>query len=181
MRLFRCSDGFNVEIDPEVLLIKAFNDLYVNRNGDENLILKEFAYVYFFLDVQSDFMQELDDDERARDVIKHVNLPNKWKPDEYVLECCLVFQKMSETISSKLLQSTQRIADKITKELDNIDLAKLDKNDKPVYDIKKIIESAKAVPGLMETLIKAENEYIRGQKESSKNKGSKIKSAYEDM
>ena len=181
MRLFRCGDGFNVEIDPEVLTIKAFNDLYVNRNGNEALILKEFAYIYFFLDAQSDFMQEIDDDERSEDVIKHVNLPPKWSPDEYVIECCDVFKKLSETTSSKLLRSTQRMADKITKELDNIDLAKLDKNDKPIYDIKKIIESVKAVPGLMDTLNKAENEYIKGQKELSQNKGSKIKSAYEDM
>jgi hypothetical protein len=73
------------------------------------------------------------------------------------------------------------MADKITKELDNIDLSKIDKNDKPVYDIKKIIDSSKAVPGLMEVINKAENEYIKGQKESSQNKGSKTKSIYEDM
>jgi hypothetical protein len=181
MRLFKSSDGFNVEIDPEVLLIKAFSDLYVDRKGDENIIRKEFAYIYFYLDIESDFMHELDDDLRAIDVKKHVNLPSTWYPDEYVLECCEVFNRLSVTISGKLLLSTRRMADKITKELDNIDLSKIDKNDKPVYDIKKIIDSSKAVPGLMEVINKAENEYIKGQKESSQNKGSKTKSIYEDM
>ena len=59
MKCFRSSDGFNVEIDHEVLLIKAFNDLYVDRGGKENLIMKEFAYVYFFCDMESDFIDEL--------------------------------------------------------------------------------------------------------------------------
>jgi len=180
MRLFRSSDGFNVEIDPEVLLIKAFSDLYMDRKGDENIIRKEFAYVYFYLDMESDFMHEIDDDVRHEDVKKHVNLPANWVPDEYVVECCEVF-KSFYTITAKLLRSTQRVADKITKELDEIDLSATDKNGKPIYDIKKIIDSAKAVPGLMETIVKAENEYIRGQKESNKNSGSKVKSMYEDM
>jgi hypothetical protein len=180
MKLFRSTDGFNVEIDPEVLLIKAFSDLYLNRNGDENIIRKEFAYIYFYLDMESDFMHEVDDDLRHEDVKKHVNLPSNWKPDVYVDECCEVF-KSFYTIAAKLLRSTQRLADKITKELDEIDLSLKDKAGKPVYDIKKIIESAKTVPGLMETLNKAENEYIKGQKESNQNKGSKTKSIYEDM
>ena len=181
MKLFRLVDGFNVEIDPEVLLIKAFNDLYVDRKGDESIIRKEFAYVYFFLDMQSDFMHEIDDDLRSEDVKKYVGLPVKWSPDIYVKECCEVFEKLSTTVSAKLLRSTQRMADKITKQLDEIVLSDVDKSGKPIHDIKKIIESCKGVPGLMDVLNKAENEYIKGQKESSKNTGSKTKSMYEDM
>ena len=69
---------------------------------------------------------------------------------------------------------------KIQKQLEDINLADVDKNGKPIHDIKKIIDSTKAIPGLIETLNKAESEYIKGQKELSMAKGSKTKSIYED-
>jgi hypothetical protein len=181
MKLFKSTDGFNVEIDPEILLIKAFNELYVDRNGDEVLIKAELAFVYFFNDPVSDFMFETNDSLREEDVKKHVNLSPKWKPDAYIHECGRVYRELSETTASYLLSATKKMSQKIREQMELIDLAKLDKNDKPVYDIKKFIESAKAIPGLIEVLVKAEKEFIRDQQEASKNKGSKTKSMYEDM
>lgn len=181
MKLFKCGDGFTVEIEPEILLIREFNELYVDRKGDEAIIKKELAFVYFFNDPVSDFMYEANPELRMPDVIKHVGLDPSWTPDAFVKACEEVYREKTETTSSILLATTRRMSQKIREEMEEINLSEKDKSGKPVYDIKKFIESAKAIPGLIEVLIKAEKEFIQGQKDQSKNKGSKKKGIYEDM
>jgi hypothetical protein len=181
MKLFSCEDGFNVIIEPEILLIRDFNFLYVDRKGNENLILKELAYIYFMHEASSDFQQQADEAERSLEVIKHTNLPAGWQPDNYITDCCNTFLERSETMSSGLLKDTYAMVQKIRTELKAIDLGEKDKMGKPVYNLKQIIETAKLVPSLMEALNKAEKEYVKGQAEVNLNKGSKTKSTYEDM
>jgi len=181
MKLFSCDDGFNVVIEPEILLLKDFNFLYTDRKGDENLILKELAYIYFMHEASSDFQQQTNEAERSKEVIRHVNLPTGWEPDEYMTTCCETFLELSETMTSGLLKDTYAMVQKIRNELKAIDLGEKDKMGKPVYNLKQIIETSKQIPLLMETLNKAEIEYVKGQAEANLNKGSKTKSAYEDM
>lgn len=181
MKLFNCEDGFNVVIEPEILLIRDFSFLYQDRKGNENLILKELAYIYFMHEVSSDFQHQADEQERSLEVIKHTNLPVGWQPDEFVKDCEKTFLKLSETMTGGLLKDTYEMVQKIRDELKAIDLGEKDKMGKPVYNLKQIIETSKMIPSLMEALNKAEKEYVKGQAEVNLNKGSKIKSAYEDM
>jgi hypothetical protein len=181
MNLFKCEDGFNVEIDPKIFLVTDFNALYHDRNGLESLIIKELAYVYFMEDIESDFQQEGDPVERAFDVRKHVNLPLTWKADEFIENCQKTYSALSETMTSGLLKDTNDMVFKIRKELKAINLSDKDAAGKPIYNLKQIIETTKLIPALIEALSKAEMEYVRGKEEVNKNKGSKKKSAYEDM
>lgn len=180
MKLFNSEDGFNLIIEPELFLINAFKALYLDRKGKENLIMKELAYIYFMHKATSDF-QELEFSERVIDVKKHVNLDPAWEEDEYLKDCVDVFVNKSENMASGLLKDTYDMVRKIRDELRAINLGEKDKMGKPVYNLKQIIETSKQIPSLMETLNKAEMEYVRGQAETNKNKGSKTKSAYEDM
>jgi hypothetical protein len=36
MKLFSCEDSSSVVIEPEILLIKEFHDLYLDRKGNES-------------------------------------------------------------------------------------------------------------------------------------------------
>lgn len=179
MKLFKCEDGFNVEIEPELFLINVFKSLYMDRKGKEPLVIKELAYIYFMHEASSDF-QSLDITERAFDVKKHVNLDPSWEEDQYVRDCVDMFLER-EPIASGLLKDTYEMVNKIRDEMKSINLSEKDKSGKPVYNLKQIVETTKQIPFLMETLNKAENEYVKGQAETNKNKGSKVKSIYEDM
>lgn len=181
MKLFKCEDGFNVTFEPELLLISAFQNLYHNRNGNEPLFIKELAYVYFMDDIESDFQQEGNQLDRSFDVKKHTNLNVAWKEDEFIAECRKVYVELSETMTSGLLKDTNDMVYKIREELKAINLSEKDKMGKPIYNLKQIIETTKLIPALIESLNKAESEYVKGKVESNKNKGSKIKSLYEDL
>lgn len=179
MKLFSCEDGFNLIIEPELFLLNTFKALYMDRKGKEALVIKELSYIYFMHEPSSDF-QASRKEERAFEVKKHINLDLLWEEDEYVKDCVATFLEM-EPITSGLLKDTYEMVNKIRDELKAINLSDKDKMGKPVYNLKQIIETSKQIPLLMETLNKAENEYVKGQAETNKNKGSKIKSAYEDM
>jgi hypothetical protein len=105
MKLFSCEDRFSVVIEPEILLIKEFHDLYLDRKGNENVVLKELAYLYFMYEVSSDFQQTGHEEERSSEVIKHTNLPANWTPDELIKECADVYITRSETMTSGLLKT----------------------------------------------------------------------------
>lgn len=179
MKLFSCEDGFNLIIEPELFLVNSFKALYMDRKGKETLVTKELAYVYFMHEASSDF-QASRKEERAFEVKKHVNLDPSWEEDEYIKDCVVTFLA-AEPIASLLLKDTYEMVHKVRAELQAINLSEKDKSGKPVYNLKQIIETTKQIPMLIESLNKAENEYVKGQAETNKNKGSKIKSAYEDM
>lgn len=182
MKPFKCYDGFNVEIDMAVMMMySTFNALYHDRKGNDNLVLKEFAYVYFMEDVESDFQSEGDPVERHHDVMKHTNMPAGWIADEFVMNCQAQYVENSETMISGLLKDTNAMVFKIRQELKAINLSDKDASGKPIYNLKQIIETTKLIPLLIEALSKAEIEYVKGKEEVNKNKGSKKKSAYEDM
>jgi hypothetical protein len=181
MKLFSCEDGFSVVIEPEILLIKEFHDLYMDRKANENLILKELAYIYFMYEISSDFQQNGNEEERSLEVVKHTNLPSTWIPDEFIIACSEVYVTRSETMTSGLLKDTYGMVQKIREELKLINLSEKDKMGKPVYNLKQIIETTRLIPGLIAELNKAEKEYVKGQAEVNKNKGSKTKTMYEDM
>ena len=72
------------------------------------------------------------------------------------------YQKMSETTSTKLLQSTRLVLQKISEFLDNVDLNERDdRSKKPVHDIGKITGAVEKIPKLIRAINEIEKEVVR--------------------
>lgn len=69
MYLFKY-ENYNVTIDPEALLIKAFRDIWQRDNSEDKSIASlELGYVYFMEDPRSDFTQFTDKETRSTAII----------------------------------------------------------------------------------------------------------------
>ena len=179
MNLFELDDTYNVIFNPEVFLLKDFQVLRDSRK-DIDLLYKEMAFIYFDCDLRSDFQFQINTEKRRKDIIKFLHLPEKWEPDKYLKACMDVYKYLSQSPSSGLLETAYLLASKIKQQLEDIDLNERDKSNKPVWDIKKINDTTKQLPELMESIRKAEAEYLKGQYENDKLRGDKVKTLYED-
>lgn len=179
INLITSPDGFQIDADPMLYALAAFAELLEDRKADKNLLMKELAYMYFFSNPKSDFQFQVDEVERNRDVIKYVNLPTGWVKDELFENAHDVYIYGCTTSASKLLEGARIGSDKLDKKLRSIDLDKVDKNGKEVYNLKQIQDTINNMPKTMESLLQAEKIYIKAQEESDKIRDGKMKSLYD--
>src|SRR5690606_19311915 len=94
-----------------------------------------------------------------------------WDIDNYLQKVIDMYMESQEKEDSyALLKTLYNMVEKIKVQLDNIDLNERDKNDKPIWNIKIINDTVKGMPELMESLKKAENEFIKAQKKGINSK-----------
>jgi hypothetical protein len=179
MKLIDLDDQYNVVLDPEVFLLDDFKKLRDDRK-DPELLLKEIGYIYFFYSLKSEFQFQTDKNKRHEDVLRRVNLPAEWKPDDLVSACIKLYIHLSQTVAGGLLESAYLTVDKIKDQLNSINLNERDERNKPIWNIKQILDTSKSIPELMETIRDAEKAYIKGQEEEDQLRGNKIKTLYED-
>lgn len=179
MKLLNSPDGFIVEVNPELYMIKEFANLLENRK-DKKLLLKEIAYIYFFYDLSSDFQFELNEFSRHKDLIKYLDLPTDWTKDKLLNEAIDAFNYLSQSPASRLLQTAYIGADKLKSQLETMNLNERDKGGKPIWNIKQFNDTLKQIADTVESLDKAEKKFIKSQEDNSKLRGTKTKSMYED-
>lgn len=74
---------------------------------------KEFAYIYF--SVKKDFFEGYSEEERNKIIKERVALPDRWKPDEVILQCIKELKQDNVSTVDKLLASAkQNLEDYIT-------------------------------------------------------------------
>lgn len=168
MKLFKSNDGFTVEIEPELYQIKEFAELLESRKKNLSLLYKELSYIYFYSDMTSDFQFQTNELERHNELKHYLGLPSTWKKDKLIEEAIEAYKYLSQTPSSRLLQSAYVGAEKLKKQLEEIDLNERDKNGKPIWNIKQFNDTLKAIAQTVEELDKAEKQFIRSQKEVNK-------------
>lgn len=179
MKLFKCTDGFNVEIDPMLYGISEFAELLESRKKNLDLLKKELHYIYFFADMSSDFQFNVDERLRHNDLIKYTNLPATWKKDKLIEDAIDAYKYLSTSISSELLQSVRISVDKIKKQLETIDINERDKMGKPIWNLKQFQEIANKLPETMASIDKAEKQYIKIQEENNVIRNNKTKNPYD--
>lgn len=181
MKLFNLDSTYTVNFEPEVFLLKDFRDLRDSRKKDIELLYKEMAFIYYFADLSSDFQFETDKTEREKNIKKFVGLPSSWKRDKKIDTCIEVYKYLSQSISGGILEAAYLMADKIKKQLEKIDLDERKKSTgDPVWNLQQMVNTSKTLPTLLESIRKAEAEYLKGQTESDKLRGDKVKTLYED-
>lgn len=163
MNIFEITNNV-VMYSPQALMLSAFKKIYDKDKSKDKIIANlHLSYVYYMVDERSDFMHILDIDERTLAVKSALQLPEKFNgQSEEMVEAMSFYQKMSETTSTKLLQSTRLVLQKISEFLDNVDLNERDdRSKKPVHDIGKITGAVEKIPKLIRAINEIEKEVVR--------------------
>ena len=179
VRLFHF-EGYNVNIDPEALMLAPFKALWDrDKSKDKNMAKQELAYIYFMADPRSDYQYIIDEEEREKEIKKGQGLPAKWKPDKEVKRA-LEFYNSFKPASAGLLEDTKVAVDKLRQLLRNIDLEAKDDKGKPIYTLNTVTATIKQIPGLVKDLDAAERTLSKDILEESRARGSQDKAAFED-
>ena len=117
MKLFSRKD-FRLQVEPIVFSIKAFKKLEArDRTVNKSQLEKELAFIYFVYDPRSDLQFIVDEQERIERVKELIGLDNKFKIDSDLQKAIDVYQLMTNTTSSDLVNEIRIEIDKIKKYL----------------------------------------------------------------
>ncbi len=145
---FILKDGKVVTINPKVLLIPEFVRLW-NRDKSKNnkKALKEFAFVYFMADYNSEYnAYGLDMEEQ---ITEDIFGDRKYKVDDMVQEAVGKYEFFQNTHSMRMLKSLRKRADRYIRHNETEALAEK-------FDPKKTIQDMKNFEEIMEQLEKWE-------------------------
>lgn len=180
MNLLTSKDGYSVIPDPKIFLILEFEKLRDSRK-DKGILTKELGYIYFMYSPESDFADQTLESERKKDVIKYLGLPAIYNPDSNMEACITAYKILTQTTASKMLETARNGVEKLKNQIDLIDLNDRDKNDKPIWDLKKYQEVVNGMPTTMAALVKVEELYIKKREEEARLKGDKAASVFENL
>lgn len=179
VKLFKL-EGYNVEVEPEALMLAPFKALWNrDKHKDKRVAMQEFAFLYFMGDPRSDYQYIIDEEEREKEVRKGLGMPATWKKDAAV-QRALDFYNSFKPTSAGLLEDTRVAVDKLRELLRDIDLKAVDDKNKPVYTLNTVTATIKQIPGLVKDLDEAERTLAKDIVAQAKARGSQVKGAFED-
>jgi hypothetical protein len=171
MNIFELKN-FVVTFSPQALMLKPFKEIWLNDSSkDKEKAIQELSYVYFMSDERSDYMYVLDPEERHEYVLRDLMMDPGWIKPTYIDEAIEFYIEASTTTSTQMLKSTRGVIEKISKFLDDIDVNERDKNNKPVFDVGRIVASVEKIPKLVKALNEIEQEIVK--EKELKSQGSK--------
>lgn len=152
-----------VVYSPQVLMLSPFKKIWDEDKKEDKLSANlTLSFIYYMVDERSDFMHILDIDEREQAIKEALQLPEKFSSrSENVVNAIDLYKKLSETTSTRLLQSTRLVLQKISTFLDNVDLNERDERKKPIHDIGKITGSVEKIPKLIRAINEIEKEVVK--------------------
>lgn len=182
MDLFEVKNDM-VTFSPQALTLEAFNNLWKrDKSKGKTVAIAEMAAVYFFADYKSDFSTVMDPEEKLT-LVKSmiVGMPKTWKNDKVFDQAVEFYKEMQQTISTILLEDARFAIGKVSKFLRDIDLDEVDRNGKPINDVKKIADTLGNINKITESLAKLEEQVKKDILEKSdKLRGNKPKAIFED-
>lgn len=181
MQLFQLKN-YNVIFEPVTMAITEFAAVRDSNKGNDNLVIKEMSYLWFFTDIRSDFQNVIDERERTEEIKSSIGLPGDWNPSKELLNAIDFYKEHSKTASSGLYDASMKAAQFIENKLRNPQslLDEKDGKGNPVYKITDVANLLKSVPIIMKNLAEARIQVIKEIESKSKLKGGKEKSMFED-
>ena len=173
-------ESYEVEIEPEALMLVPFKAIYDrDKSKDKSMAKQELAYIYFMGDPRSDYQYLVDTEVRANEVIKGLGMPKGWKADK-VIERALTFYESFKPISAGLLEDTRYVVNRLRVELRNMDFDERDDKGKPVHTLQSITNTIKQIPALAKDLDEAERALSKDIVAEAKARGAQTKALLED-
>lgn len=170
------------QFDPIIFEMKPFKALVDrDKSKDKKIAKAEISFVWFYKDYKSDFSSITDEDKKLEEILSIISLPGNWKPDLKVQQAVEFYGKITKTPSTVLLEKMKKTINKLSDFLENIDFEALDKNGKPLYDMKKVVDTSTQIPKLLTTLKEIEDRVKDEQSNIEKEvRGNRKLAVYED-
>lgn len=113
MELFDYKDG-RVHITPKALTLSPFKAIFdKDKTKTKEQSIKDFAFVYFYSNYRSPYASYIEDDRRMKEVCKAVYKDENHKVSQTVLDACVEYEKLQETVTMRLLKSAKKAANRI--------------------------------------------------------------------
>ena len=94
---------YNLQISEEAWGLSPFKAILKrDKNRNKELAFKEMLFIYFYVDIKSDYMYITDNSVRLQEIKKDIKLPDDWKIDSIIQEAIDFYIKMSITQTAKL-------------------------------------------------------------------------------
>lgn len=168
-------EGYKVVIEPELLTLKPFKQIWTrDKTVNKDKALAEIAFIYFMTDPRSDYQYLVDDNERMEAIKEGEGLPAKWQPDKIVTEA-MNFYMSFKPISALLLEDTRFMVDKYRKRLKAQEFDELE-----IKDLKEAGTLIKQIPSLVRDLNEAEKALNSEMRDSGRMRGQGEKTIFED-
>lgn len=168
-------EGYKVVIEPELLTLKPFKQIWTrDKTVNKDKALAEIAFIYFMTDPRSDYQYLVDDNERMEAIKEGEGLPAKWQPDKIVTEA-MNFYMSFKPISALLLEDTRFMVDKYRKRLKAQEFDELE-----IKDLKEAGVLIKQIPSLVRDLNEAEKALNSEMRDSGRMRGQGEKTIFED-
>lgn len=163
MNLFEIDNNV-VVFSPQALMIAPFKKIWDADDSEDKInATLELAFVYYMADERSDFMHIINPDERVEEIKRFIDMPSNFTgKSKEIVRAVHYYEQLSVTTSTKLLQSTRLVIQKISEFLDGIDMNERDeRTKKPIHDITKITGAVEKIPKLIKALNEIEKEVIK--------------------
>lgn len=165
-------DNYEIKVEDELLLLKPFNIVYkADKTSNKSKFYDFMTILYFTYDPRSDFNYITNEKLRLKEVCESngFKVP-KFNNNEQ--ECIKLYQKLTETSASILLERTRIAVDKLGKFLEQIDLTEEDDKGKPKYTVNSVVTAIKQVPQLAKDVMEAEKAVAKEIEEQGRARGS---------
>jgi len=169
---FILEDGKVVKINPKVLLIPEFQRLWSrDRSPKKAKSMKEFAFIYFMADIDSEYNAYGIDKEAQ--VAEDIFDDPKFQVDQMVIEAVDKYEIMQQTHSIRYLKASRAMIDRLVKHYH--DEAMKDED----FDPQKVSASMKNIEEIMEKLEKWEKK-VSGESDEMIIRGGGVVGIFED-
>lgn len=169
--------GSKIEIAPEAYSIKAFRTIWnSDKTQNKEKAILALSVLYFMYDPRSEYQFEIDEDDRLNAIKEQTGLESNWKPDKNFLAAIPVYKYLTNTTSSKMLESNRKILEKTRKTLEDFELVTVDA-EKRATVAASIFKSIEQSTDLMVKIADAEKKiYAEVEEHSAKMRGKGTKS-----
>lgn len=141
MNLIRWKDS-EIQISPEAYGIKVFRNIWnADRSKYKEKAISMLTTLFFLYDPRSEYQYIVDIEERLDRIKEDTGLDKNWKPDKLFNEAIPVYIKLTETTSSRMLETNRLVVDKLTAYLKEMEVGEEDDKGKLKNPLSSIVRT----------------------------------------
>lgn len=172
--------GDDIKVTPEALMVKEFKELWKkDKSKGKEKVKTQLSYVYYFSDWESPYAKYIEEERQER-IVNDLGMKLEWVKSTDIRLAIDRYAELTMTTSMLLLQDAKVAVNKLRGYFREVDLAALDKNDKPIYRANDLTSNLKAIGGVIKGLKELEDEVKKEQMDTSSIKGGGQKGFFED-
>lgn len=161
-RLFDIVGG-NVIMNPTILWIPEFKALWDrDKTKHKGNAVKEISYIVFLYSFKSPYLAYSEKDRKVK-ILQDYFGGKEWEPDELVKQAIKRYVDLQETATTRLLNASLRLCDKVTEYFDSIDFNEKDKLGKPIHTLNDVVKNMKDVGPVVKSLETLKDQVLREQ------------------